>query len=148
MNRNTVIVDGTKAGSPDGLQLRAAVRRTSARRDADGKADGRNGIVVWKANDVSVENLTACNFLGGRRRRRQRDLVERRRRHRARSGSPATPGSYLTATSTYFGGEATAAQYGIFSSNAQGPGIVEPDLRAATSTTRACTSAPACRSAT
>ena len=29
----------------------------------DGKADGRNGIVVWKANGVSVENLTACNFL-------------------------------------------------------------------------------------
>ena len=30
-----------------------------------GKAQGRNGIVVWKANHVSVENLTACNFLGG-----------------------------------------------------------------------------------
>ena len=31
-------------------------------------------------------------------------------------------GSYLTATSTYFGTEGTAAQYGIFSSDAEGPG--------------------------
>ena len=26
---------------------------------------GRNGIVVWKADDVSIENLTVCNFLAG-----------------------------------------------------------------------------------
>ncbi len=33
--------------------------------DPTGKAYGRNGIVVWKADDVSIDNLTACNFLGG-----------------------------------------------------------------------------------
>ena len=32
---------------------------------SDGKAHGRNGIVVWKADNVSIENLTVCNFLGG-----------------------------------------------------------------------------------
>ena len=31
-----------------------------------GGALGLNGIMVWKAANVSVENLTACNFLGGR----------------------------------------------------------------------------------
>ncbi len=30
-----------------------------------GQAEGRNGIVVWKADDVSIDNLTVCNFLGG-----------------------------------------------------------------------------------
>jgi hypothetical protein len=34
-------------------------------------------------------------------------------------------GSYLTATSTYFGGETTAAQYGIFASNAAGPATLD-----------------------
>ena len=29
------------------------------------KANGRNGIEVFKAAGVSVENLTACNFLEG-----------------------------------------------------------------------------------
>ena len=36
--------------------------------------------MVWKADDVSVENLTVCNFLGRHGRVGQRDLVERRRR--------------------------------------------------------------------
>ncbi len=64
MDRSTVIVDGTKAG----LRRRAAptrLPRTSAPSGSDGKAVGRNGILVWKADDVSVENLTACNFLAG-----------------------------------------------------------------------------------
>ena len=26
---------------------------------------GRNGIVVWKADGVTVQDLAACNFLGG-----------------------------------------------------------------------------------
>ena len=38
-----------------------------------------------------------------------------------RIGLDRYTGAYLTATSTYFGGEKTAAQYGIFSSNAAGP---------------------------
>jgi len=37
--------------------------RTSVRRRRQGQ--GRNGIVVWKADHVSIENMTACNFLGG-----------------------------------------------------------------------------------
>ena len=65
MDRSTVIVDGTKAGAPGSCSCepgRSELRSRSAR---GGKPAGRNGIVVWKANDVSVENLTVCNFLGG-----------------------------------------------------------------------------------
>ena len=53
------------------------------------------------------------------RRVRQRDLVERRRRS-GTVGVHGYYGTYLTATSTFFGAEGTAAQYGIFSSNSQG----------------------------
>ena len=39
--------------------------RTSASSAPNSQPYGRNGIVVWKANDVSIDNLTVCNFLGG-----------------------------------------------------------------------------------
>src|ERR1039458_4408015 len=52
MNRATVIVDGTKAGA-------ASCSANPADQNfgpmAGGKADGRNGIVVWKADNVSIE---------------------------------------------------------------------------------------------
>ena len=63
MNRDTVIVDGTKAGAPTPCSSDPQYQNFGP--VVGGKAQGRNGIVVWKANDVSVENLTACNFLGG-----------------------------------------------------------------------------------
>src|SRR5207237_1066899 len=61
MNRNKVFVDGTKPGSP---------RCSSTKADQNfgpGKAGlGLNGIMVWKAANVWVQNLTACNFLRGK----------------------------------------------------------------------------------
>ncbi|HZR52208.1 MAG TPA: hypothetical protein VFB06_22175, partial [Streptosporangiaceae bacterium] len=63
MNRDTVIVDGTKAGAaPCSSQ---AADQNFGRAGTKGAAVGRNGILVWKANDVSIENLTVCNFLAG-----------------------------------------------------------------------------------
>jgi pectin methylesterase-like acyl-CoA thioesterase len=62
MNRNTVIVDGTRTGAkPCSSQPSAQ----NYGRVVKGHAVGRNGIVVWKASDVSIENLTVCNFLAG-----------------------------------------------------------------------------------
>jgi hypothetical protein len=61
MNRNTVIVDGTKRT--------AAAPCSSDKKDQtlgpveDGHHVGRNGIEIWKASCVSVQNLTVCNFL-------------------------------------------------------------------------------------
>ena len=102
---------------------------------------------MWKANGVSVENLTVCNFLGGAD-DSGNEVWWNGGADTGKIGLHGYTGRYLTATSTYFGGEATAAQYGIFSSDAQGPAPVGPDCTPATSTTPACTSAPACRCAT
>lgn len=120
MSRSGVIVDGTKPGSkacsadPSAQQFGA--------KDAAGKLAGRNGIVVWKADGVSIENLTACNFLAGAD-ESGNEVWWNGGAETATIGLHGYTGRYLTATSTYFGGEKTAAQYGIFSSDAQGPGL-------------------------
>jgi len=120
MNRNTVVVDGTKPGGSTPCSADPA-QQDFGPVGTDGKADGRNGIVVWKADDVSVENLTACNFLGGAG-ASGNEIWWNGGADSGLIGMEGYTGRYLTATSTYYGGEATAAQYGIFSSNAQGPG--------------------------
>ena len=47
------------------MQQPHPLRRTSVYTATGRQPVGRNGIVVWKADNVSVENLTACNFLAG-----------------------------------------------------------------------------------
>ncbi|MBV9422914.1 MAG: hypothetical protein JOZ98_08395, partial [Solirubrobacterales bacterium] len=61
MNRNTVILDGTKSGS------RCSNKAANQNFGPSGSKGplGLNGILIWKADDVSVQNLTACNFLSG-----------------------------------------------------------------------------------
>ncbi len=120
MDRSSVIVDGTKPGAP-------ACSPDAAEQDfgavgQDGKTVGRNGIVVWKANDVSVDNLTACNFLAGSG-DSGNEIWWNGGADSAKIGLHGYSGSYLTATSTYYGGQSTAAQYGIFSGNSEGPGV-------------------------
>jgi hypothetical protein len=115
MNRNSVVVDGTKAGAP----------KCSAAPSDQGALD-RNGIEVFKANNTWIENLTVCNFL------HKSDGGEQiwwnggdGKGHIDLSGFW---GNYLTATSTYSssisgslgpccGVDYPAADYGIFSSN-------------------------------
>ena len=117
MDRNTTVVDGTKAGTSQ-CSATAADQQFGAVKD--GKAIGRNGIVVSKANNVSIDNLTVCNFLngtqdGGNEIWWNGDLGT------TALGLKGYEGSYLTATSTFYNGEDTAAQYGIFASHAAGP---------------------------
>ena len=119
MDRNTVIVDGTKSGAPGPCSSSPQYQNFGPM--ADGKAQGRNGIVVWKADDVSIENLTACNFLGGAG-DSGNEIWWNGGDGSGKIGLSGYTGTYLTGTSTYFSGESTAAQYGIFSSNSQGPG--------------------------
>ena len=74
-----------RSTAPSPAPRRAAPTRSDQTYGPKGRADspsGRNGIVVDKANGVSIDNLTACNFLGGG----QPDLVERRRRLAGTSG--------------------------------------------------------------
>jgi hypothetical protein len=120
MNRSGVVVDGTKPGSAQCSS--AASAQQFGAKDSDGKAAGRNGILVWKANNVTVENLTVCNFLGGND-ESGNEVWWNGGAESGEIGLHGYTGRYLTATSTYFGKEETAAQYGIFSSNSQGRGL-------------------------
>jgi hypothetical protein len=120
MNRNTVIVDGTKPGSPP---CSSAAADQSFGPMLSGKPGGLNGVMVWKANDVWVQNLTTCNFLGG-----SGDAGNGIWWNGGANtygtvggiGGHGFLGSYLNATSTFYNGETSAATYGIFSSNWSG----------------------------
>ena len=116
MNRNTVIVDGTKPGSPRCSKSESA--QNFGPKDKKG-ALGLNGIMVWKAGDVWIQNLTVCNFLGGSGGDGDtgNEIWWNGGADSGKVGGHGYYGSYMTATSTYFKGEATAAEYGIFSSN-------------------------------
>lgn len=118
MNRNTVVIDGTKPGSP---QCSPAESDQIFGPEEEGSYQGNNGIVVFKAAGVSLQNFSVCNFLG------------------ANAGGDALwfdgggasgkqelgswRGEYLNATSTYWGGKDKPSQeYGIYASNTTGPG--------------------------
>ena len=116
MNRNGVVIDGTKPGSPECGNQAA---EQSFGPPGQGGPLGLNGIMVWKADDVSVENLTACNFLGGTG-DAGNEIWWNGGDGSAKVGGWGYTGDYLTATSTYYGSESTAAAYGIFSSNWSG----------------------------
>jgi len=116
MNRNAVIVDGTKPGSAPCSKKASAQNMGPA---AKGGPLGLNGIMIWKANNVWVQNLTACNFLGGTG-DSGNEIWWNGGDGSGRIGGHGYYGSYLTATSTFFHNEKTAATYGIFSSNWNG----------------------------
>ena len=72
--------------------------------------------MIWKASDVSVENLTVCNFLAGTG-ASGNQVWWNGGADSGKIGLTGYWGSYLTATSTFFGNETTAAEYGVFASN-------------------------------
>ena len=78
--------------------------------------------MVWKAADVWVQNLTACNFLGGSGGDGEtgNEIWWNGGADSGQVGGQGYLGSYLNATSTFYSDETTAAQYGIFSSNWSG----------------------------
>jgi hypothetical protein len=110
MSRTGVIVDGTKSGPAC----------SSKAKDQDFKRGDRgNGIEVFKANDVYIENLTACNFLG-----EGNQIWWNGGDGSGKIGMTSWYGSYLSATSTFFDAKKPQATYGIFASNAKGPGVL------------------------
>jgi hypothetical protein len=127
MNRNTVIVDGTKAGPA--CNDKPADQNYGP--NAKGGPAGLNGVEIWKAPNVWVQNLTACNFLGGSGGDggTGNEVWWNGGAGSGKIGGHGFLGSYLNATSTWFNPntsltgvqrEATAAEYGIFSSNWNG----------------------------
>ena len=121
MSRNRVIVDGTLPGTGKPCSS-AAARQDFGVKDSSSNALGRNGIVVWKTDGVEIDNLTTCNFLNGSG-RSGNEIWWNGGDGSGKIGLGAFRGTYLNATSTYYSGTDTAAAYGIFSSNASGPGV-------------------------
>jgi hypothetical protein len=122
MNRNKVIIDGTKPGTP------VCSDKPSAQNYGpkyEGKAAGLNGIEVWKADNVWVQNLTTCNFTSG-----SGDTGNEIWWNGGAGGGhihgKGFLASYLNATSTFFKNESTASTYGLFSSDWSG-GVFDDD---------------------
>jgi hypothetical protein len=121
MNRNTVWVDGTKPGSRRCSSAESA--QDLGPKDSAGNPGGRNGILIYKARGVIVDNLSACNFVNG-------DLGGGNQIWWDGGASTGTQtslgvwwGSFLTATSSYFKDDSSpSASYGIYSSNTKSPG--------------------------
>ena len=118
MDRTGVVVDGTKAGAP--TCSNAESDQLYGAKGSDGKPVGRNGIVAWMADNVSIENLTVCNYLAGTG-ESGNEIWWNGGATSGQIGLKGYHGAYLTATSTFYGGESSAATYGEFSSNAAGP---------------------------
>jgi hypothetical protein len=121
MDRNAVVVDGTKPGAPRCSS--APADQDLGPRSASATPVGRNGVFVGKADGVSVENLTACNFLDGNGGGNQ--IWFNGGDGSGTIGMGAYSGSYLSATSTYFEPGHPKGEYGIFVSNADGPGVID-----------------------
>jgi hypothetical protein len=116
MDRNGVIVDGTKPGSPQCSSADAA-------QDFGPNGSGRNGVVVFKASGTSVENLSACNFptgsMGG-----GDELWFDGGGATGKQALGAFRGAFLSATSSYYkDANSPFANYGLYSSNTTGVGV-------------------------
>ncbi len=119
MDRNGVIVDGTNPG------FGACSSDPAAQNLGPGGA-GRNGIEVYKVDGVSIENLTACNFLSDANGNLGNEIWWNGGDGSGLIGMGSFHGAYLTASSTFFQASVpNAAQYGVFVSNARGPGLIE-----------------------
>ena len=121
MDRNGVVLDGTKPGAPQCSS--AAADQNLGPLDEHGVPTGRNGLIVFKAEGTSVENLTACNFLNGSHGGGDEIWFDG-------GGASGTQqlgswrGAYLSATSTYYAGKTSPfVSYGIYTSNTFGPGL-------------------------
>jgi hypothetical protein len=116
MNRDHVIVDGTRSGPA----CSTAKKDQNLGPKAQKKHLGLNGIEVWKANNVTVQNVTACNFLHAGDGDTGNEIWWNGGDGSGLIGGWGYHGAWLTATNTYYHGEQTASQYGIFSSNWNG----------------------------
>ncbi len=117
-----MVIDGTKPGSA--RCSRSGKAQNFGQKVKGSQSLGLNGIEVWKAGNVSIENLTVCNFLGGSQ-SAGNGIWWNGGDGSGKVQGHGFYGGYLSATSTYLksqneAGEFSAAQYGIFSSNWSG----------------------------
>jgi hypothetical protein len=120
MNRNTVIIDGSNGTAAHPCPSSPALQNTT----------GRNGIDIV-ASGVSVENLTVCDYLGDNG-SNGNEIWWNGGDGSGRIGMGSYRGAYLSATAMFHPAfvKGTSpvspffAQYGIFVSNASGPGVI------------------------
>ena len=129
MNRNSVVVDGTKPGAPQCSSNPAD--QDLGVLNSSSVPLGRNGIDIW-ANGDSVDNLMVCNFQlsedggGNQAGNAGNEIWWDGGDGTGKIGLNGYEGSYLTATDTFNGavsGGSSFGNYGIFSSGSQGPGV-------------------------
>ncbi|WP_225101842.1 right-handed parallel beta-helix repeat-containing protein [Streptomyces sp. CoH27] len=113
LDRNRVVVDGSNGTAAQPCPADLTSQDTT----------GRSGIEVSKADDVSIENLTVCNYLSGTDGSGGNQIWWNGGDGSGQIGLHGYHGAYLTATSGYGSADPSAsmAQYGIFASNATGP---------------------------
>ena len=117
MDRNSVVIDGTKPGA-------AVCSNKTA--DQIFTTGGRNGVMVLKVDGTYVENLTACNYLTGNGGGEGNEIWWNGGDGTGKIGMGSFWGDYLTGTSTYSNGVGDPrGEYGIFTSNADGPGVID-----------------------
>jgi hypothetical protein len=119
LNRNKVIIDGSHGSARHPCPSSAKLQ------DTRGGA-GRDGVVVWKASGVTIQNLTVCDYLAGTG-GHGNEIWWNGGDGTGKIGIGAFHGSYLSATSMYGPKNIHSphlAQYGIFVSNARGPGLI------------------------
>jgi hypothetical protein len=119
LDRNGVIIDGSNGSASHPCPASPKLQDYNSGR-------GRNGIEVWKASGVTIQNLTVCDYLSGAGQTNGNEIWWNGGDGSGTIGLGAYQGSYLTATSMY-GPSVSAphlAQYGIFVSNARGPGLL------------------------
>jgi hypothetical protein len=116
LDRNKVIIDGSHGSASHPCPASPKLQNIGS---------GRNGIEVWKASGVTIQNLTVCDYLSGTA-GGGNEIWWNGGEGSGKLGLGAYMGSYLTATSMYAPGihSAHLAQYGIFVSNSRGPGLI------------------------
>ncbi len=121
MDRNHVIVDGTNAkpGAPP-------CSSDPALQNFGVGGAGRNGIEVLKVDGVSVQNLTACNFMTDANGNNGNQIWFNGGFATGKIGLGGFTATYLTTSTTYFKDNLSPqARYGIFANNVRGPGLVD-----------------------
>src|SRR5215469_10914167 len=116
LDRNRVIIDGSRGTAAHPCPSGAAQQDLTP----------RDGIVVWKASGVTVQNLTVCDYLAGSSGHGD-EIWWNGGDGSGTIGLGSYSGSFLTATSEYAPAPVNSprlAQYGIFVSNASGPGLI------------------------
>ncbi len=120
LDRNKVIIDGSNGSASHPCPSSPSLQDTNG-------GVGRNGIEVWKASGVTIQNLTVCDYLAGTG-KTGNEIWWNGGDGSGVIGMGAYHGSYLSATSMYGPKNIHSpnlAQYGIFVSNAGGPGLID-----------------------